>query len=233
MNHGSVAPAGTHVLASSDPRRIQGLNAAGSIRLRPARAWMRWGLAPAGAETVAQIARRQCNSRPNTVIRTQPTWTTERTALLRNLMNAGFSCGQIAREIGVSRNAVIGKVNRLGLSRSKRAADRPRGQRGTRKNRNVVTRYPMLQALWTNPQLAPEEAPDDSISRCSLLELQEWHCRWPCGDPSSADFGFCGNRPVDGLPYCSAHARMAYRRRLSRSMTDRTPPRDLHSLAAP
>src|SRR5207248_1522002 len=36
-----------------------------------------------------------------TVIRTQ-TWTTERIALLKNLMDAGFSCGQIAREIGVS-----------------------------------------------------------------------------------------------------------------------------------
>ena len=53
-----------------------------------------------------------------TVIRTQ-TWTTERIALLKNLMDAGLSCGQIAREIGVSRNAVIGKVNRLGLSRFK------------------------------------------------------------------------------------------------------------------
>jgi GcrA cell cycle regulator len=44
-----------------------------------------------------------------------------------------------------------------------------------------------------------------------LIELREWHCRWPCGDPASKDFGFCGKKPVDGLPYCPAHARMAYR----------------------
>ena len=50
---------------------------------------------------------------------TQTTWTTERIALLKNRIDAGLSCGQIAREIGVSRNAVIGKANRLGLSRFK------------------------------------------------------------------------------------------------------------------
>ncbi|MGB7771853.1 MAG: GcrA family cell cycle regulator, partial [Pseudolabrys sp.] len=43
-------------------------------------------------------------------------WTTERVAMLRSYFNAGLSCAQIAQEIGVSRNAVIGKMNRLGLS---------------------------------------------------------------------------------------------------------------------
>ncbi|MGA8974749.1 MAG: GcrA family cell cycle regulator, partial [Pseudolabrys sp.] len=49
-------------------------------------------------------------------------WTTERVAMLRSYFNAGLSCAQIAQEIGVSRNAVIGKMNRLGLSRGRRAA---------------------------------------------------------------------------------------------------------------
>ena len=144
-----------------------------------------------------------------TVFRTQ-TWTTERIALLKNLMDAGLSCGQIAREIGVSRNAVIGKANRLGLSRFEKRVDRAPGQTGTRKNRNIAGKHRILRGLWAKPQVAPAEA-DDSISRCSLMDLREWHCRWPCGDPNSKDFGFCGNPPVDGLPYCSAHARIAYR----------------------
>jgi putative ABC transport system substrate-binding protein len=42
------------------------------------------------------------------MIGTQTMWTTERIALLKNRFDAGLSCGQIAREIGVSRNAVIG-----------------------------------------------------------------------------------------------------------------------------
>jgi GcrA cell cycle regulator len=47
------------------------------------------------------------------------TWTSERIELLKRCLHAGLSCGQIAREIGVTRNAVIGKMNRLGLSRPK------------------------------------------------------------------------------------------------------------------
>jgi GcrA cell cycle regulator len=43
------------------------------------------------------------------------TWTSERIELLKRRLHAGLSCGQIAREIGVTRNAVIGKVNRLRL----------------------------------------------------------------------------------------------------------------------
>jgi len=45
-----------------------------------------------------------------TMTGTQTTWTTERIALLKDRIDAGLSCGQIAREIGVSRNAVIGKA---------------------------------------------------------------------------------------------------------------------------
>ena len=47
------------------------------------------------------------------------TWTSERVELLKRCLQAGFSCSQTAREIGVTRNAVIGKINRLGLSRPK------------------------------------------------------------------------------------------------------------------
>ncbi len=45
------------------------------------------------------------------------TWTDERVELLKRLWGEGLSASQIAAEIGgVTRNAVIGKVHRLGLS---------------------------------------------------------------------------------------------------------------------
>jgi GcrA cell cycle regulator len=47
--------------------------------------------------------------------------------------------------------------------------------------------------------------------RCSLFELGAQNCRWPIGRPGADDFGFCGSAPVEGLPYCAGHARMAYR----------------------
>lgn len=44
------------------------------------------------------------------------TWTDERIALLKQLWTRdGLSAGQIAATLGVTRNAVIGKVHRLGL----------------------------------------------------------------------------------------------------------------------
>src|SRR4029450_4333022 len=43
-------------------------------------------------------------------------WSSERIELLKRCFSAGLTCSQIAREIGVTRNAVIGKMNRMGLS---------------------------------------------------------------------------------------------------------------------
>src|SRR6478672_13863661 len=62
----------------------------------------------AGAKTQRQHTRR--GLRPMS-------WTDERVELLKKLWNQGLSASQIAGELGsVTRNAVIGKVHRLGLS---------------------------------------------------------------------------------------------------------------------
>jgi GcrA cell cycle regulator len=61
-----------------------------------------------------------------------------------------------------------------------------------------------------------EEPVVTSEQRCSLLELNQGHCRWPINDPGAANFAFCGLAPVPGLPYCTGHARLAYRRTASR-----------------
>ena len=50
------------------------------------------------------------------------TWNPERVEQLRNFVVAGLTCSQIAAEIGVTRNAVIGKIHRLGLSPGRPAA---------------------------------------------------------------------------------------------------------------
>jgi GcrA cell cycle regulator len=46
--------------------------------------------------------------------------------------------------------------------------------------------------------------------RKTLLELNEKTCRWPVGDPGSADFFFCGGETVADLPYCTHHSRVAF-----------------------
>ena len=71
--------------------------------------------------------------------------------------------------------------------------------------------YQLLQALYAEPQPAADEEPIHSGPGCSLLELSAEKCRWPISTPGAEDFCFCGNMPVEGLPYCAGHTRLAYR----------------------
>ena len=146
----------------------------------------------------------------------QPTWTTERLELLKNRFEAGLSCREIAAHIGVSRNAVIGKLSRLNLTREneRRPARKSAAKgavKGTRLKAMPRLQYQMLQEVYTEPQPYPEDEPINDEHRCSLLELDEERCRWPISTPGAEDFCFCGNPPVEGLPYCAGHTRLAYR----------------------
>jgi GcrA cell cycle regulator len=141
----------------------------------------------------------------------EATWTEERLERLKSGFAAGWSCRQIANDIGVSRNAVIGELSRLNLTRENR------GEAPARKNapkgRGPAPRlqYRLLQAVYAEPQSEACEAPILSEHICSLLELSEASCRWPINTPGEKDFGFCGNTPLEGLPYCAGHSRLAYR----------------------
>jgi GcrA cell cycle regulator len=154
------------------------------------------------------------------------TWSSERIELLKRCFHAGLSCSQIAREIGVTRNAVIGKMNRLGLSRprdvigrqlERRRAARPahpktpRTWRAKRPRLNIFAHHEMLIAAFSGPQPHAEDIPIYNGRGCTLLELSQGKCRWPISNPGAEDFCFCGNEPVKGLPYCLGHARIAYR----------------------
>ena len=140
----------------------------------------------------------------------EQTWTTERLELLKQHFAAGLSCREIAGEIGVSRNAVIGKLSRLNLSREKTA--KPRRDETARSRTRSVPRqqYRMLRKLFAEAQPLEENEIIHSEQRCSLLELSEERCRWPINAPGEKDFCFCGNRPLEGLPYCAGHSRLAY-----------------------
>ena len=142
----------------------------------------------------------------------EPTWTPERVEVLKNHFAAGLSCREIANEIGVSRNAVIGKLSRLNLTREKKVKARRAGQRedahGKRAGSVPRMQYQMLRKLYAE---APPAEEIESEHRCSLLELSKEKCRWPISTPGYADFAFCGNMPLEGLPYCAGHTRLAYR----------------------
>lgn len=166
-------------------------------------------------------------------------WTDERVEHLKKMWLEGLSASQIAGELanGITRNAVIGKVHRLGLSgrvkspaptpartRAKLpAGDTPRPEDEARPDDQVqspvvpVTHGNLALAMEARPAPAPaprsngEEVVVPISQRVSIMELRESMCRWPLGDPSTADFRYCGSKNHTGIgPYCAHHARIAY-----------------------
>lgn len=151
------------------------------------------------------------------------TWTDERVGLLTKLWADGLSASQIALQIGgVSRNAVIGKVHRLGLSgrstKSRMKSHRPRAksQRSKRapRSRFAAGGNTALRALYNaevSPYVEPAEELEIPMAERKFIETLEANdCRWPIGDPQHAEFHFCGKSKVTGLPYCEFHARRAF-----------------------
>jgi len=208
---------------------------------------------------------------------TSATWNDERVEQLKKLWAEGKSASQIAVEIGgISRNAVIGKVHRLGLAGRPKAGSasggRSRGGNGEAKAGDAGAQA--VTSANTVPAASAQEAADAAPAECmdrqpaiqdaepgntpsprsaaaasagnaasagsqrrasgvtggagaaprsgkvepvpefeqhvTIMELREGMCRWPIGDPTSAEFRFCGARADIGVPYCNHHARIAY-----------------------
>jgi GcrA cell cycle regulator len=169
------------------------------------------------------------------------TWNDERVEQLKKLWAEGRSASQIAAEIGgVSRNAVIGKVHRLGLSGRAKApgasSSRPREKAQPRPS-TVLHQAPAQPASPRAPQTIgatalaqprhvepmAEQVPEPAVrpvpvadvvvaiaERVTIMDLREGMCRWPIGDPTSPDFRFCGASAYAGVPYCEHHSQMAY-----------------------
>jgi GcrA cell cycle regulator len=150
-------------------------------------------------------------------------WNDERVDLLKKLWSDGLSASQIAGRLGgVTRNAVIGKVHRLGLSgratTSRMKSHRPRARNQATKRlmkpRFATLGNPALRQLYlgdSEPYTPSSEELEIPLNeRRSIQTLTESSCRWPIGDPQQSDFHFCGRKKVLGLPYCEFHARRAF-----------------------
>lgn len=151
-------------------------------------------------------------------------WTDERVERLKEMWAEGLSCSQIAAELGggLTRNAVIGKVTRLGLPLRKKNRV---PQRRPHSNFKFKTRKPKRiegkNAARVRPvedwKIEPEPYVQDTLvdaeipiaQRKTLMELTDQTCRWPVGDVGESNFFFCGAMPTRGKPYCAAHCARA------------------------
>ena len=163
-------------------------------------------------------------------------WTDERVELVTKLWADGHSASIIASRMGgVSRNAVIGKVHRLGLSgrrtvaRSKASLrnqsrgqffgapqNTPRLRRKYNSNSRKKTHYPNTGPATVDQKTrarelyieaaAPTALDPPPDKRLNILALTSRTCRWPIGDPAKPGFAYCGRaKRADGKSYCDQH----------------------------
>ena len=161
-------------------------------------------------------------------------WTDERVSTLKKLWLDGLSASQIAKQLGgVTRNAVIGKVHRLGLSgraapsqparpvfKAPRPA-RPATQAMPSAPRRVISAEQAMTTLAAQPQAQVPALRVEEPGSATVLTLGAHMCKWPIGDPSTDSFTFCGRRGTDG-PYCNEHARIAYQPQQSKKKAGAT-----------
>ena len=158
-------------------------------------------------------------------------WTDEIVEQLKQHWIDGKSASQIAGLLGngVTRNAVIGKVHRLGLAgRAKTpstAASRPSpsapppvqrvvaGPRLSHAPRMTRGATALAYAPQTLSELETQEEFESVVVpmslRVTIIELKELMCRWPLGDPATSEFRYCGSPTASG-PYCGYHGGLAY-----------------------
>ena len=136
-------------------------------------------------------------------------WTDDAVETLARLWRAGdLSAAIIARRLGVTRNAVLGKIHRLGLSTPRATRSTPKPPRPRRPRPVRFSTAPPAPTPKRPPSGALAETGPGLVAR--FEDLPRGACHWPVGDPKAPDFAFCG-RPAGTGPYCAAHAAVAYR----------------------
>lgn len=166
-------------------------------------------------------------------------WTDERIETLRGLWEKGLTASQIADKLGsVSRNAVIGKAHRLGLtgrpspikrdgSEGGSAAPRRKSSGAQRRQQPAIAPMPNLRpaaasaaesapATLSAPvetRVAEPPMPKAPAAPRTAAHAGSKSCSWPVGDPKQAGFHFCGDTAEPGRPYCAHHCTIAYHRK--------------------
>jgi GcrA cell cycle regulator len=129
-------------------------------------------------------------------------------AKLKSLMDKGLSTSEIGKRLGFTKNAVVGKINRLGLN----AKPKPPA---AKQAKPAAKSAPKKAA--PSPAAAPKNSAESKIKAgriiqhsAALMALRPDQCRWPTGNPDADDFSFCGEKCFAGKPYCFEHCKVAY-----------------------
>ncbi len=159
-------------------------------------------------------------------------WTDEMVDQLREMWKQGLTTGEIGKRLGVSKNSIVGKVHRLGLSgrpspiKKKDETEAPAEKKEATENvakatkpkveKAPVPKTPKVEKKAEEKVEVEEKieisapAPHHHNGKTSLTDLDNHTCRWPIGDPKDENFHFCGRKVRIGQTYCDEHANIAY-----------------------
>lgn len=118
-------------------------------------------------------------------------WSGDKIEMLKDLRAGGLSCGQIGRAMGVSRNAVIGKMTRLNLPRHSVIGE-VRREFGT---------APRVQRTKPLPLVTEALSPIGEIETL----LANGKCKFIAGDTKIPGWQMCGHPAMHGRSWCQAH----------------------------
>ena len=134
-------------------------------------------------------------------------WTQAENETLRELWAQKLSAAEIMQHLpGRTRNSILGRIHRLGLSSPKPNKFHPGAPKPKVKispTRTYPTRPPI-------PMPALRDAP--AVPRfIGIMDLADATCRYPMGEPTDDTFAYCGNHTQAGSSYCAAHHSLCYR----------------------
>lgn len=145
-------------------------------------------------------------------------WTDEKVEELCKLWDKGLTANEIAKKLGVTKNAIVGKVHRLCL-KARPSPIKPKTEETEESQKTILNEFE--DETQNIEDVAEHETVEVAIVEVTetnkntdgiikLIDLDSHTCRWPVGDPRDDDFGFCGKKVRAGQTYCDEHSAMAY-----------------------
>jgi GcrA cell cycle regulator len=137
-------------------------------------------------------------------------WTDEAIARLRDMLDGNATFREVAAELGCTRNAAIGKANRLRLRGN--WTGKPRAEVSPKPKPIRARQKPSIPAAVISfPIKRAEPAPAFVEGEgVALMDLERKHCRWPLGAKLAVTTRFCGHDKRVGSSYCEHHHRLSY-----------------------
>lgn len=131
-------------------------------------------------------------------------WTDKEDDILMNFwVKIGLSASQIGAKLCRTKNSIIGRIHRLGLTSRSNNVRRKPPRSSNRRAKAGRLPIPPRVSLPPTPKFNDVLAP----KMLGVLDLKRDTCKWPIGDK---DFRFCGHRTEYRKPYCPLHCRVAY-----------------------